>query len=531
MEVLWSVFVPVFFPVAFAAEGLRVFSRRLSAGETRDDMVKLKVFCCAAASAVIILPLSLLLLCEEADAEVWVLAAHVDNAAISRADLGVAFSDLPRASLKGLTADYAVEGLSLLPGLREAVTRTVVSVTLLDLALAGVEFFPADGAGSYFASFAPFSPAFSGACDDAAFFDFAWATGELPATNLALQKWAFLHTLNYTSLDVFKPNLIDLEAQAWATGGKVTAAAYRPERLSGWDAIKRMRQSGLPYDASRKRERKVEAPSRHGIVVTQVTDSKYYSGYEELDINPSDVFSAAEYNWKQAAVNVTASGLEAEVQNSGKEAIINLLDKRIKNAFRTMKNQISEGIYSDGTGSSSKQITGLQAQVADDPTTGTVGGINRATSGNEFWRNQYNSNATWTSSVIKGYMQDLWIDCTRGSDKPDLVTMDANTYALYWDALTDIQRITHENENAGFGWSMLKFLNADVIYDGDSGHPANTLYLLNTDYIFFRPHVNRNFVALDRRDSVNQDAFVVPIVFAGNLTMSNASLQGVYFKS
>ena len=52
---------------------------------------------------------------------------------------------------------------------------------------------------------------------------------------------------------------------------------------------------------------------------------KYYSGYEVLDIAPSDVISAAEYNWKQAAVVVSASGLEVDVQNAGKEQIINLL--------------------------------------------------------------------------------------------------------------------------------------------------------------------------------------------------------------
>ncbi len=254
---------------------------------------------------------------------------------------------------------------------------------------------------------------------------------------------------------------------------------------------------------------------------------KYYSGYEELDINPSDVMTAAEYNWKQAAVNISASGLEADVQNSGKEQKINLVAKRIKNGYRTMKNQISTGIYSDGTGYGSKQITGLQAQVANDASSGTVGGINRATW--SFWRNQYATNATWTAAVIKGYMQDMFIRCTRGSDQPDLITMDATTYALYWDALTDIQRINHEKDKASMGWSSLGFLNADVIYDGDSGHQASAFYMLNTDYLFFRPHVDRNFVPLEQRNAINQDAYVVPIVFAGNLTMSNASLQGVYY--
>ena len=257
---------------------------------------------------------------------------------------------------------------------------------------------------------------------------------------------------------------------------------------------------------------------------------KYYSGYETLDINPSDIATAAEYNWKQAAVAVTASGLEVEVQNSGKEAVIDLLDKRIGNAFRTMKNQISTGIYSDGTGSSSKQITGLQAQVADTPTSGTVGGIDRSVW--SFWQNNYLTNATMSASVIQGYMQTLWLECCRGSDKPDLITADPLCYTYYWDALQAIQRITSDGSGKGTqGWASLAFLTADVVYDGDSGHPALGMYFLNTDFIFFRPHANRNFVPLKRREATNQDAFVVPIVFAGNLTMSNADLQGVLLKT
>src|ERR1043166_7892444 len=34
-----------------------------------------------------------------------------------------------------------------------------------------------------------------------------------------------------------------------------------------------------------------------------------YAGYQTLNINPSDVFTAAEFDWKQAAVAVTWNGL------------------------------------------------------------------------------------------------------------------------------------------------------------------------------------------------------------------------------
>jgi hypothetical protein len=255
---------------------------------------------------------------------------------------------------------------------------------------------------------------------------------------------------------------------------------------------------------------------------------KYYSGYEVLDINPSDVMSAAEYPWKQAAVVVTASGLEVDVQNTGKEAVINLLEKRISNAMKTMKNNISTGIYSDGTGTSSKQITGLQAQVAKVPTSGTVGGIDRATWA--FWQNQTLQDGTMSTSTILAKMNELWLKCTRGTDKPDLITADAGAFSVFWGAMQAIQRITSDTK-AKAGFSELAYNTASVLYDGDSGHYANSMYFLNTDYIYFRPHVDRNFVPLERREAVNQDAFVVPIVFAGNLTMSNASLQGILWKA
>lgn len=104
----------------------------------------------------------------------------------------------------------------------------------------------------------------------------------------------------------------------------------------------------------------------------------YYSGYETLPVAASDVISASQWDIKQAACPVTISGLE-QIQNAGKERIIDLLEARMSVAESTMANLIASGIYSDGLGSGGKQITGLKALVPTTPTTGTVGGIDRAT--------------------------------------------------------------------------------------------------------------------------------------------------------
>ena len=74
----------------------------------------------------------------------------------------------------------------------------------------------------------------------------------------------------------------------------------------------------------------------------------WYSGYDPLNISPQEVFSAAEYDWKQAVAAISISGLE-QMQNSGKEVMIKLLAARIKNAQKTLRNNIALDCYSDGT--------------------------------------------------------------------------------------------------------------------------------------------------------------------------------------
>ncbi|ABK44224.1 conserved hypothetical protein [Magnetococcus marinus MC-1] len=256
-----------------------------------------------------------------------------------------------------------------------------------------------------------------------------------------------------------------------------------------------------------------------------------YSGYETLNIAPSEVFTAAEYDIKQAAVAVSISGLE-QLQNSGTEAVIELMESRLKNAERTMINNIAADLYSDGTADSGKQIGGLQLLVADDPTTGTVGGIDRASW--SFWRNvsydcTTDGGASATGSNIQQYMNAVWLQLVRGTDRPDLIIADNNFYKLYLESLQAVQRVA-SNEMADAGFTSVKFMDADVVFDGGYGGnaPDNHMYFINSNYLKWRPHKDRNMVPIGpERFSTNQDATVQLIGVAGNLCLSNAFLQGV----
>lgn len=252
---------------------------------------------------------------------------------------------------------------------------------------------------------------------------------------------------------------------------------------------------------------------------------QWYSGYEVLSTVVSEVMDAAEFNWKQLAGNVVISGLEGEVQNSGRERVINLLESRIRNLEISLRNTAATAVYADGTGNSGKEFGGLQLLVADDPTaSSSIGGINQNTY--SWWRNQTSGDVTLSSSTITGEMNDLWLACVRGTDKPDLIPADANTYSFYEASLQQYQRFSSP-DMADAGFTNLKYKTADVVYDDQC--PANHMYFLNTEYLALRPHADRQFVPLDRRASINQDATVIPVVFAGNMTVSNRSLQGVIY--
>ena len=253
-----------------------------------------------------------------------------------------------------------------------------------------------------------------------------------------------------------------------------------------------------------------------------------YSGYEVLNIAPDSPISAAQFKIAQYADSVTMSGLEM-LQNSSKEAIIDLLDGRMQVSEARLLNRISGDLYGDGTGNGGKNLDGLGAAVSATPTTGTYGGINRANW--TFWQNQVTTGATSTNILAK--MTEAAIKQIRGTDKADLIVAGNTMYQYYVGALQAIQRIAAEESGAA-GFASLKFYgggtSADVVLGGGYGsqETATYMYLLNTNYISFRPHKERNFVPIGgERQAINQDAIVKLYGWAGNLTTSNSFLQGL----
>jgi hypothetical protein len=247
-----------------------------------------------------------------------------------------------------------------------------------------------------------------------------------------------------------------------------------------------------------------------------------YTGYDTLNINASDVISAARYDWAQIALHVTASGRELR-QNNGKEAMIKLVKARIDNAKHTASNNLSIDLYSDGA--LTNQIGGLAALV-NSAGTGTVGGID--SSSFSFWQNQFSEySGTPSTANIGQELNDLWLPCVRGNDKPDLIVMSHDYYSIYEASLQNNQRYMRV-DSAALGFEELMYKTAAVIFDDNSnfGTTAAVAYFLNTKYLYLVQHSQAQWTQDDDKKPINQDAVVVPLYWMGQLVVTNRNVQG-----
>lgn len=261
-----------------------------------------------------------------------------------------------------------------------------------------------------------------------------------------------------------------------------------------------------------------------------------YSGLDLLNVAQSDVLSAAEFQWRNIAIHVVASGNELRI-NNGASRIASLAKARIKNAIHTFGNNFSADMYGDGT--LANQIGGLQVLVSDTGL-GTVGGID--SSAFPFWQNKVQSAAAplqgggaITPSGVQGVMESLmlplYLETTRNNDTVDMIVASNDYFSFYEQSLSTLKLYT-DSKSAEAGFTSLRYKNAKVFFDGNSGMPTSRMYFLNTNYIEMVAHTDANLTVISEEDGsgfrpINQDASVVPILWMGNMTCSNRALQGI----
>ncbi len=312
-----------------------------------------------------------------------------------------------------------------------------------------------------------------------------------------------------------------------ATFTELVTTTFRKHRSQVKDNLSN-RNALLKYLKARGNYRLEDGGLTIATPLDYAANSTYqrYSDWDPLNISQSDVLSAAEYQWRQISISVVASGRELRI-NSGESQIVNLAKSRIKNAMRTFNNSFSTDVYS--AGSLTNQVNGLQAIIADT-NTNTVGGIDANIW--SFWQNTSydcsDNGVTISATTIEnGALLPTWLSVDRGpDDQPDLIVMDSVYYTYFEASQTSMKRYNDASKSSA-GFVSLKYKNADVIYDGNSGIPASHAYLINSNYLELVAHKDADMEEVDSIRPVNQDGSVTPILWMGNLVCSNRKLQAV----
>ena len=241
-----------------------------------------------------------------------------------------------------------------------------------------------------------------------------------------------------------------------------------------------------------------------------------YSGYDSLSLTPQAGITAAEYDWKQYASTIAISGIE-EAKNNGEQEIINLLEAKIMQAEESMREGFNQMFFADGTGNSGKDWNGLGNIVE---ASGTVGGINRATAGNEYWRSYEENTAT---ALTLAQMATAYNTVSVGNDHPDMILTSQTLFEKYEALLVPNLRFT-DTKTADAGFQNLLYKAAPVTYDVHC--TAGVVYFLNSKYLTLVGHSGKWFAQTSFVQPENVDARYALILCYGNLTCRNAKKQG-----
>jgi hypothetical protein len=212
------------------------------------------------------------------------------------------------------------------------------------------------------------------------------------------------------------------------------------------------------------------------------TTVQSYSDTDEFSTTRVDVFDRYEYQWKEYVGTVLMSELEKD-RNAGEGQVFDLLPAKMESLRKSLRRKLNEDAYGDGTGNSGKAITGLAALVSSTPTTGTVGGINRANF--SFWRNQQTSGAQSSSAFdnLRATMRSIYNLCSNGvsEDHPSFGVTDRTVFEGYESLLVANERFTDKKDGDGaFKNERLKFKGMMLSYD--TSCTASTMYFLNPEF-------------------------------------------------
>ena len=203
---------------------------------------------------------------------------------------------------------------------------------------------------------------------------------------------------------------------------------------------------------------------------------QWITDYSILNRIPSETITQAELDWVFGNRAVTLSKQEVS-KNSGKEAIVNLLSKKMAYTTRRMQKSLSDAIW---VGAGGMQPTGISTGTLTAPTAGGAiattpaateyAGITRGTEdvatgqacdSDNWWSN---SSTDCGGALTQDKMEEAYLDVCQGSESPSLIVTDKVGFRMFYNIATPIQREPH-SDVAKLGFKSISFNGIPIIWD------------------------------------------------------------------
>lgn len=225
---------------------------------------------------------------------------------------------------------------------------------------------------------------------------------------------------------------------------------------------------------------------RHNLEYALNPNVKFMSAMETLTVFLPDTFDNDEFGWKFVGGDVPMTDFEKGI-TSGGAGKYDLRAKKMDNLKNTMEERTNTAMFSDGTGTGNKEFGGLQLLVANDPTTGTVGLINRATY--SWFRNQQDSGAGSSFDNLLSSLEIVYNSCSNGigMENPTFGVTTQTVFEGYNSLTPSIERLVRTGKDdklvRGFKGQHVAFKDIPVAYDASC--PTGNFYVLNNRNLFF----------------------------------------------
>jgi hypothetical protein len=284
---------------------------------------------------------------------------------------------------------------------------------------------------------------------------------------------------------------------------------------------------------------------------------QWFNGSQVVSYNRRQSIEQVSYPWRSAhdgfaldedrmiqnGISVDDSGPGGKATEAEMLQLTNLLQEQTEILRLGFNEKFSQALQLDGT-QSVDALTGLDALISTTPTTGTVGGIDRALAQNAYWRNyvQLSLTTTTTTGNIIDYMEIGYRACVRNGGVPNFIMAGGDFIDGFRNFMfKSFGRIDYENVSERViegGTKALTFHGIPVIWQpefddiqaltGSATSWIKRCYMLNSNTIWLRPIQGQDMITRKPPRAYDKYEWYWGLTWRGAQTLNRSNANAVF---